>query len=568
MRGVIVRLALLHAATGEPRLGELIRLLTLDLARRPAPFWIHAELRPYDPAFTQGRLETAELARGLALTFQWTQDLFTEKEREEIVTALRDKGLDPSLRWLENPSPRNNFMAVIGGGALTAAKVLDDEPAAKLAIDVMQQWLGLVEDDGSYGEPVGYFEYGASTFFYGWWAQGREQGRALLRKHPSLRGTLGWIAAHYVVGHTRDGTPESRRINFGDDDVLKEPSPMVAESLAYALDDGTGPWLLERTGTRGLNAYEFLFRLGSLDDPLPPAQAPTLPTATIPDAGPAILRSGWTLDQDIVLALRGGGAARTGYSHDRGNRNAFMLFVDGELFFAAPGRSSYRSPLGNEWDRRIASHSGVSLDDKFQLRQRVARYTHFSDDGNLAQIASEAAESYHDFPESMQRRVWMDRKSGVIAIEDTILPSTPAIVGWHLLLANHDGGATLTPPAADAPQAGWRLRRPGGVVKFWIHTDRPATVSDRPGIMHTGYSYYPGDPGEGKPGSARHLTWTPVEGATRALRVWTLILTRADDSPDARAVFSTPDAGDPSWTLTRAGVPEKLVFPRGASSRP
>ncbi|WP_043587574.1 heparinase II/III domain-containing protein [Geminisphaera colitermitum] len=600
IRGILPRLALLHAASGQPDLGQLVRLLTLDLIRRPLPFWTHAELRKYDPAAPLGRLETAELARGLALAWQWSADLFpkTEPEHAEIRAALTRKGLDPSLRWLQDPERRNNFMAVIGGGALAAARILDDAPAAELAATRMEDWLGLIENDGSYGEPVGYFEYGASAFFYGWWALGRDEGVARLHRHPALKGTLPWMAAHYVLHRNSNTatTPAAAtltpwRVNFGDDDFTSAASPMVCESLALACNDGLGTWMSQNlgpaAGRRSLNIYEFLFRLGSLSHPLPEpiAPPPPLPPARIYDVGPAILRSGWTFDRDIVLALRGAGAARTGYSHDRGNRNAFMLFVDGEIFFAAPGRASYRSTLGREWDWRITSHSAVSLDDQMQLRDRVARYTHFSDDGNLVQLASDATLAYRDAPRSITRRVWMDRSRGLIAIEDIIQtnPSKPSAIGWHLLLANHDGLSRITPPFdSDVARAsrppdhsdasgGWRFQRPDGEVKFWIHASHPLHVEDAPGIMHTAYSYYPGDPGEGKPGSARHLTWRPENNARfDDLRIWTLILTRSQNTPDARATFdaSSTSASGPTWTLNTTGQSTPLTFPRSTDNLP
>ncbi|EIP96671.1 Heparinase II/III-like protein [Opitutaceae bacterium TAV1] len=594
--GILPQLALLRVASGQEDLGRLVRLLTLDLVRRPMEFWIHARLRKYDPAAPVGQIETAQLLRGVALAWQWSRELFSDAENAEIRAGLIDKGLAPCVRWLEKPFPRNNFMAVIGGGTLVAARVLEDAAASELATRRMEEWLSFFQDDGSYGEPVGYFEYGAAAFFEGWWALGRDEGRARLRRHPALKGTLPWMAAHYVL-HRDPAAPAAFgaawRVNFGDDDFTTAPSPLVCESLAFAFDDGLGAWMSQNLagadGRRPLNISEFLFRLGSLTHPLPPPSLPAssaggkdrLATARIPDAGPAILRSGWTFGNDIVLALRGGGGARTGWSHDRGNRNAFMLFVDGELFFAAPGRASYRSPLAREWDWRIGSHCAVSIDNLLQRREHLAHYTHFSDDGNLVQIASEAASAYRESPRSVARRIWLDRKHGLIAIEDIIRPAKPAAIGWHLLLANHDGRGQLAPPAPVAlgePASGWRFRRPGGEIVFWIHADHPLQVEDAPGILHTAYSYSPGDAGEGKPGSARHLTWRQENGALlENLRVWTLILTRSQNAPDARAAFAAPTAAagsgsdnGPVWIFAAngsGGRQERLTFVRGADNQ-
>lgn len=545
-------LALLYAATGQEDLGRLLRLLMLDVARRPTSFWIHQQLRPYDPAYPVGKIETGELTRGFSLAFAWVEDLFTEAEKNEIRSELRDKGLDPCMRYIDPlPEKRNNFLALVGGGALLASKVLDDQPAQEKAIAGLEAWLDLVEPDGSYGEPEGYFEFACSRFLMSWWALGREEGKARLQG-KSLSKSLAYMAPHFVI-HRESASANAWKVNWGDDDFRGGPFPLICESLAYTYNQGLGVWMNQNLTSKrsSLNLYEFLFRLGSRPGDLPAPVSPSeagLPLAQTFDNGTAFIRSGWTFDKDVLFSLRSGGGFRTGYAHDRPNRNAFLLFVDGDYLLAAPGRASYRSPLATEWDRRTKTHNTITLDGGNQIQKREAKFVEFSDGKDVVYMASEAAGSYGNEPDSMLRQVWYLKENGWFVLEDTVLLKSPAAAEYSLLLANYDKKSRLEP----LDGAGWKLIRPSTELSFWISADRPLLVGQTPGYMHESYSYYPGDPGEGKPGSATHMVWSTKEKVP-SLKIWTLLIPRSQKLTGLKADFTRDASGDVSWKVSFDG---------------
>jgi hypothetical protein len=572
VRPWLSRLGLLYAATGEPHLGALLRQLILDMAARPTYFWVHSELRTYDPAWPVGQLECAELSRSISLGLNWCPDLFSEEELAYVKAMIRQKGLDPSLRWMEGPGSRavNNYLAVIGGGGLIAAIAQEDEPAQAVALRTLERWMQSVEPDGSYGEPEGYFQYGFSRFLFGWWALGPERGKALLQDKP-LRGSLDWLVTYFILAE-HEGVTSAWRVNFGDDDFLTGPkgnttfTRIVCESLAYAYDDGLGTWISQNLvhPSTPMYLYDFCFRLSCGADKLPAPVSPEqkgLPLARTFDNGVAVIRSGWNFGDDTVFALRSGGAARTRYSHDRPNRNAFVLFAHGDYLAIAPGRASYRNPIHKTWDIPTTSHNTLALDGGNQTRTRVAEFTDFEDTAEWVKVASEAAGSYDSDPHSMLRTVWYVKALDAFVIEDTVDLSRPQVPSLHILLSNFNNQSQLTP----LPDEGWKLQRPRANLCLWVEADDALDLTQREGYMHVGYSYFPGGPGEGPEGSALSLTWRPLDPLEQ-MHWYTLLVPGAGDTT-AQVQTDYDDADTPVWTVEKGDLSQRISFKQGPDGK-
>ncbi len=554
----VASLGLLYAATGEPNLGRLLKHLLLDLTSRPMAFWVHSDLRKYDPEWPTGQLETAELARSVALAALWTRDLFSEAEYAELLANLTRKGLDPSLRWIEGQGQRqrNNYLAVIGGGTLVAAIVLEDREGEALAIATLERWLSLIEDDGSYGEPQGYFEYGCSRFLYGWWALGYDRAKELLQDSP-LRHSLAWMVYYFVLAE-HEGTTSAWRVNFGDDDFLTGPrgrttfTPIVSESLASIFGDGLGTWISKNLihSDTPLSLFDFCFRLSRAGAPLPAPVSPEekgLPLAQSFDNGVVVIRSSWDFANATLFALRSGGASRTEYAHDRPNRNAFLLFAHGDYLAIAPGRSSYRSPLHRSYDIPTITHNTIALDGENQTRDRVAEVVEFVDEPGHVKVVSEARGAYPGDPETVLRTVWYLKALDVFVMEDTVRTPVPRVPSWHLLLSNFRNESKL----ARLPDGGWNLQRKAANLSFDLQSDTALDLTERPGHMHVGYSYYPGDPFEGPEGSALSLTWRS-KSPLSAVRFHS-VLAPGKGRDVAALGFSMQEGQIPQWDISRGG---------------
>lgn len=177
-------LGFVHMASGNKEVGRLLKALALDTAKRPLEFWIHSSLRKYDKSYPIAALECASITLALATAYHWNRELFNAAEKKIILDALRYKGLYPCMRWLERNKGRNNWLAVIAGGAIAGGRILGEERCTRYAGERLKYWTTLVEDDGSYSEPLSYFNYGASSFIRGALILGSKESLELSKGTP------------------------------------------------------------------------------------------------------------------------------------------------------------------------------------------------------------------------------------------------------------------------------------------------------------------------------------------------------------------------------------------------
>jgi hypothetical protein len=527
--GRLLNAALYYRMTGDPQAGAFLKAIALDTAQRPMSFWMHKALRKYKDDWPLGQLETAILARGMSVALVWGYDLYSETQRTLIINALRDKGLYPMLRYLETTERHNNFLPAIASGALSAAVALDDALAIEHSLALLNKWGALIEDDGSYGEQIDYFNYACVNFAKGQMVLGRDHILSLGKQLPQLQGTLAWQLAHYSLNEKH----QARRLNFGDDDYAGgPPERLTTQFLALTTGNGLGSWILDHFYGEDPkdDAYALIAKLVLSGVTLPDAVSPTtLPTTMGFDTGIAITRSGWTMDKDTVLALRSGGGNRTRYSHDAPNRNAIAMMFRGEYQLVEPGRSSYRSKIRKTYDLQTPHHNTISLSGTDQPRDRVAELLTASQlSETLSLIVSEAAQSYTEKPQHVRRSVYHLRDMDVFVVWDVVAVKDPQTVevNWHF------GNDDLKSKLDTVSEGHWQLIKPRTQLDAFIFADTAVTSVQREGIMHLDYSYFPGDPNEGQWGNAFELQVASVQavGQMSAVSVFVPQM-RADAMP-------------------------------------
>ena len=153
--------ALIHAVRPSVAVDEWLRASVLDIVRRSIAEWSGPPFRSYGGGEMVGNLETGHLTWGIAIAYDLASDLFSPAEGAEIFGALREKGLLPCRRFLENTTNFHNWNCVLFAGFTVAAAVLGDENSLAYA----NEWLPVAEDhfqkDGSYGESLQYSNYAA-----------------------------------------------------------------------------------------------------------------------------------------------------------------------------------------------------------------------------------------------------------------------------------------------------------------------------------------------------------------------------------------------------------------------
>ncbi|MDR1281148.1 MAG: heparinase II/III-family protein, partial [Opitutaceae bacterium] len=540
----LTRLSLVHLFTGHELLGQFLKTHLAHIATLPPAFWLHSELRG-----NKAGLETAQTGLSFANALAATPDLFTAGETATMDATLRARALAPCLDWLKTDKP-NNWTAVIATGALVMARYLDDTDAQKTAIRRLRWYLdSTVEDDGSYGEGIGYFYYPMDTLFSAALAMTPAQQETVFSGAPLAR-TSRWLAYHYFQFNdeknaTRRKPYQPMRAHFHDNTYWGRPPAATTALFATLYQDGLARWLGDafgdsaKTETEGEGKGEkegaevrhwriFLFlQKQGLGSKLPPAQTPVelgLPTIATFASGENFIRSGWG-DDGVVFALNNAGATKTRYSHHHASRNTIVLAAFGEYLIVSPGSASYRSPVHFGYDLSTRAQNTIEIDGKDQLLpvkprtgamqqgRPVAKTTLLAAGKAADVLASDATGAYAAPPHRRIGRVVVyAREPGYFVIFDRLESADDNhahTYAWRLHFNNRDGRATLSTTerkSADAPHT-YLLKRPKAALEIHVTADAPLDAAVGEGRMHgQGRDYSPGGANEGKPGSAIELT--------------------------------------------------------------
>lgn len=498
----LLRCSLYYRMTGDPQVGRFLKSTLLNASKLPLSFWIYNNLRKYDKHWPQGQLETAILSRSMSTALVWGYELFSESEITTIRNALRTKGLYPMLRYLQTVEKHNNFLPAIASGAMITAVALDDSLAQEQSLSLLIKWKNLVEDDGSYGEQISYFNYACSHFAKGLMALGRKRIFDLGKTFPQLNGSLAWQLAHYSIND--QGFPV--RINFGDDDYQGgAPNGFSTHFLTMVSNQGLGTWMLEHLSQDKAkdDAYTMISKIIFAGLNLPTKVNPAiLPLTQGFDNGIGIIRSSWTMNQDTVISIRSGAGNRTRYSHDAPNRNAIALMYHGDYMLVEPGRASYRSKYRKEYDLKTLHHNTITLENANQQRKRIAHLlTAKQINDQLSVLVSEAAESYPTKPQHVRRSIYYLHDMDIFVVWDLVNTNKPTSIqaNWHF------GNSELQSTLDKISDQHWQLSKPKTQLDAWFFSNTEISTHQQPGIMHLKNSFYPGDPGEGEMGNAFEL---------------------------------------------------------------
>ena len=496
-------MSLIYVLDNNRELGTILRKNILSMARESQEFWVHYPLRPYNPSAPEGGLETAHLSAAMSIVMDMTPGLFDAKEKKEIIRAIREKGFVPCMRWLRNNACRSNWSAVISSQTLLTAKFLNDRKGAALAEKTFVEFLDLIETDGSYGEQIDYFEYPLRVMINAFIVMGMEKAEKLIR-NSSLAKSLMWMSYYYFYNTDADGKLNDGKITFGDGDYLHKPSAELCYFLGNTLKQGVGTWLInEYYGNEYIDDFMMLFLKSMFHDQEVQPESPEklgFPLVKSFENGLSVIRSSWGTDS-IIMAMRSGGAARTNYTHDRPDRNSIQLSAYGEYFLVYPGRASYRSPLRNEWDRKTGSTNTLTFNGADQSETPVAWIKCAMQGESMDCLVSEASKSYLNNPKTVERTVLFIKDKNYFVIIDHARIDTPCHIELNFLFNNLDQKTDLK----EISENKYIVKRPNASLLAFFAGSEKFYIERKKGIMHKGYSYYPGEPNEGGPGSSIKL---------------------------------------------------------------
>jgi len=585
--------AFVYAVECDETLGRWVHDRTMALCRLDADEWIGPWFRHrYEPSL--GQLETAHVTNAVTEAYDLCPMLFTDEEKAEILTALREKGMDPCLRFCRAVNHRSNWYCVLAGGFAAAAVILGDAAAVETAVELYRECIGLYNSDG-YGESLQYGNYASLSLVH--------MRRVLIRYNPALADllSLGPIAdtvklaaaSHLYMkplnADGRDGV-YPRSVNFGDCAAIYRPTGDVLLAIAAEYGDpnvaGLARWLFDVTyadptlGPDELASFGFFNQFGwnSLVSLANAASAITPKDAGIPEKavfriGNAIIRDSWD-DTKTVVAMMTGGEPHRVNAHRHLDQNSFVLAAYGDRFFIDPGHCCYRletwkkscqTDHHNTWDF-IGEDGTRYTQTKIPLNVPFTKYIEYDVPEGFAVIASDAAAAYGEHFKRAERII-VTAFPNVIFLIDRIETDIPVKMVSHFAVNNRDG-------KTHNHIKFWNkhvIRRGEGAMKFFTFpVGEEMTMTQRWGYCHDNYHPLPNHAGEGREGSALLYDFTTTAYATSHTVVHPFAISPIGEIPgwhikneNDNTVFTVLSPGNrEKWqlTLTDGGFEIKKIL--------
>lgn len=522
-------LSIVYVFTGNKLLSTFIRRHLAKIAGLPYEFWVHAELRGYNPKHPAGALETAGLNKMLCYTIPAVKKDMTDTEFETVETAWRQKGHMTAYNWLEHFSP-NNWTAVIGCGLLHSATYFGDDMARKRALAGLKYYVDrTIEPDGSYSEGYGYFAYPIGELFNSALLMTSAEIRELFRD-ANLRESMIWRIYGHIFDVGEDGTPGYIRISYGDNGYGNEASGEDKPSLLakYIYHDGIASWIREKYKSK--NTFDGVLFAAKFNNAVVPPVSPSeagLPNVRAFDSGDLFIRNGWA-DEAIVLGMKFGDlGSRVEYSHARPELHSIALAAFGEYFIVTPGSASYRSRIYNEYDICTRSSNVIAIDGMNQKSPRnpsfkegrwdnrpvwvkgyphanLTELKHLQDGGTI--VRSEANDAYHIDMKEASRTIRFVSEGGFFIINDVMEPDDDEkhIYNYRLHFFNRDEKTVISGNSQMI-----KVQRPAADLYIAMNSNSKMELDRNDGYMHApfGRDYDENGPRQGKLGSAIELDW-------------------------------------------------------------
>ena len=526
-------IALVYLFTGEPLISEFIRANMAKMASLPITFWLHSELRGYNPDHPRGGLETAAVNVALTYALPAVRKDMSDEEYEKFVNVWYEYGHVPVYNWLDELRA-NNWTAVLGCGLLHSAKYFNDHKARVRALNALRYFASAtIEDDGSYAEGYSYLSYPVEQLFSAALMMSPKEIQMTFGK-ANLSGSMTWRIYGHLFDVEEDGTPGVMRISYGDNpygnrELFDADKTSYFMQLVYR--DAVAKWLRSKYGSR--QSAEGLLLEAKIPDVNIPMLSPVgagLPLIKAFGSGDCFIRSNWE-DEGIVLGLRAGDlGSRVMYSHNRPELNSITLGAFGEYIIVNPGSASYRSRIHNEYDIMTRSANTITIDGKSQkapvgpqVREGrwdnssmyvkgfphaiVTRCEELSDGGSI--LRSEANDAYHIEMNEASRTVRFHptEDGGFFVVRDRMIPADGQShhFDYRLHIFNRDEMTVITGKSNNL-----KIQRGKADLYVVMTSDQELKFKKGQGYMHhpEGRDYTENGPKQGFLGSSIELDWS------------------------------------------------------------
>jgi hypothetical protein len=445
-------------------------------------------------------LDVAEMTMGMAIGYDWLNDKLSAESKQNILTAILKKGIEPSLDSKYNGflKATHNWNQVCNSGmAFGALAIADEYPdVARQIIDRALATISLpMEDykpDGAYPEGYSYWGYGTSF---------NVMFLSAIEKAFSSDFGLSQIPGFLKTPAFREHMMGSTGVcyNWGDCGPNASLSPAMFW-FARKNNDPSLLWMeksfLDKedystfTGDRLLPAAIIWGREISLDKVSKPASRVYVGQGPSPVA---LMRTSWSDPNGIYLGFKVGSSS---VNHAHMDIGSFIMESDSVRWASDLGMQDYESLeskgiqlFGRTQDAQRWTvfrlnnyvHNTLTVDGELQRVSGYAQIDQFSDKGDFPFAISDLSSVYENQLASVRRGVGIVDESYVVVKDELTVLNKSAKVRWTMLTPAEvsiigNNTAILT---KDGKQLTLRVDSPAKVVlKTW--STQPSTTYDAP----------------------------------------------------------------------------------------
>ena len=351
LRPYMESLALAYAITGEEKYAERAIFFADSMANWE--WWgDYYWLTTYSPS-SKADASVAWTMQGVTVVYDLCYDAMTDAQRENIETAIFEKGITFLAAGYNKTSTANGNMMLLGGllSGLAAIISEDNYDELKPYIDIAVEGVKLSFDnyyysgntEGHYYTSFGldYFMPGVSDFY-------RATGMKDLGEHPFLTEMLPYWCVYWAA-------PISNLHPYygdgGGGSYLHTSMACISKMTGNPL---ANYYLVSTGGTKSI--FQNLVYL----NPNPEIEEPTAGTAFVPQIGFGALRTGFAND-DMLLSLF---SNQSKMGHNHYDQNTFQLAVNGAWVITDRSAAAYYSD--NRDYISAIGHNTILVDGKDQ----------------------------------------------------------------------------------------------------------------------------------------------------------------------------------------------------------
>ncbi len=491
----LVILSYFWRRTGDPRFSDRVRA---DLKALIAfPDWNPSHF-----------LDTAVLAYGVAIAYDWCYPALSPEERAAVREALKIKAFAPSRSdpwWVRT---ENNWNQVCHGGlGLAALAIADEEPAEAAwvlarAVESLPIAMHTYGPDGAYAEGPAYWGFGTTFNVYL-----LDALQTALGTDFGLSEIPGFLQTSDYLLHSNG--PSGQYFNYSDSGPRDTPVPAVA-------------WFAARTGRPELLASEWPWMQRRLDAPgggtggkYAPEQTVFLVwAARLATGGPALPgqlhwsgrgptpvayhRSGWN-EEATWIAIKGGTPST---NHGHMDVGSFVVDALGVRWASDLGMQTYNnlektgiqlwnmaenSTRWNVFRLGAASHNVLTVDGRHQVLTGSAEIVRHGATRTVLDISS----AYTGQLAAARRGVALLPDRSVLIQDELKGGDGPrSTVRWAMLTAAKvtlSGGAQAT-LEREGKTLALSVLEPAGVTLETYSTEPPASYdAPNPGTVMVGF---------------------------------------------------------------------------------